>query len=186
MRQYYYMIASLPLLKSDSPPPFDIEDLFYSCRGNIKDSDLTLLETVSLEPGDSAGNEMLERWYDWETSLRNELVRLRSQRKAADSDKYLREGDVFPGVPEVAREAFTQESPLSAEEILNRARWAKLEELEVGHYFDMVKLMVYTLKLQLLQRQSRFTKELGQEKFGAVYDQIHEDIQNAEKFGELS
>jgi len=186
VRQYYYVVASLPLLHSDSPPPLDLEELFYSCRGNIQESDLALLMTVSLQPGDPADNAFLKEWYTWESSLRNELVRLRSQKKGVDAEHHLREGDVFPGIPETAREAFTQDSPLVAEELLNRARWSKLEELEVGHYFDMVKLMAYSLKLQLLQRQSRFTTELGKEKFGAVYDQIHEDIQNAEKFGELS
>jgi len=180
VRQYYYMIASLPLLQIDSPPPFSIEDLYYSCRGNIDDSDLFLLKSLSLEPGIAGGNAFLEQWYGWETALRNELVRLRSQKKGMDSEKHLREGDVFPGIPEIAREAFTQDSPLAGEETLNRARWMKLDELEVGHYFDMVKLMVYALKLQLLQRQGSFTEKLGKERFEALYDQIHQEIRNAE------
>jgi len=180
VRQYYYTIASLPLLKSDSIPPLDIDDLYYTCRGNIHDSDFSLLKTISLEPGDAGRVDFLQKWYGWETSLRNELVRLRSQKRNTDTEKHLREGDVYPGLSDLAREAFSQDSPLTAEEILNRARWSKLEELEVGHYFDMVKLMVYALKLQLLQRQNRFTDKLGREKFDAVYEQIHEDIQNAE------
>lgn len=180
MRQYYYVIATLPLLSFEDSPPFEMEDLYYSCRDNIREDDLELIQSVSLEPRDDRGFEVLRQWYIWEGSLRNELVKLRSQKLGEESDRYLREGEIVPGIPETAREAFSQESPLEGENLLDRARWQKLEELEVGHYFDLAKLVVYTLKLQLLKRRSFFREELGGEMFAATYGHIREDIQNAE------
>ncbi|MCF7913892.1 MAG: DUF2764 domain-containing protein [Spirochaetaceae bacterium] len=179
MRQYYYVIATLPLLQFEDKPPLTLDELYYSCRGNIDADDLALLETVSLEPGAAQGNELLEKWYTWETSLRNELVKLRSQKIGVESEKYRREGEVIPGIPETAREAANQDSPLAGEQILNKARWTFLEELEVGHYFDLVKLMLYALKLQLLHRRSKFTTEQGREKFEQIYQHVRKDIESA-------
>ncbi len=179
MRQYYYVIATLPLLQPDDKPPLTLDELYYSCRGNINDDDLNLLKTASLEPSHDYGTEILKKWYTWETSLRNELVKLRSQKRGVESEKYKREGDVIPGIAETAREAVNQDSPLAGEELLNKARWTFLDELEVGHYFDTAKLLVYALKLQLLHRRSKFTTEQGKEKFEHIYQHIREDIESA-------
>jgi hypothetical protein len=173
------VIATLPLLQHDDKPPLTLEELYYACRGNISDEDLGLLQTVSLEPSRTYGNELLEKWYTWETSLRNELLKIRSQKLGTEAEKYRREGDVIPGIAETAREAANQDSPLSGEELLNKARWTFLEELESGHYFDLFKLMIYALKLQLLHRRSKFTAEQGRENFDQIYQHIREDIESA-------
>lgn len=179
MRQYYYVIATLPLLQYDDKPPLTLEELYYACRGNISNEDLELLQTVSLGPSRTYGNELLEKWYTWETSLRNELLKIRCQKLGIESEKYRREGQVVPGIAETAREAANQDSPLSGEELLNKARWTFLEELESGHYFDLFKLMIYALKLQLLHRRSKFTAEQGRENFDQIYQHIREDIESA-------
>ncbi|HDQ13827.1 MAG TPA: DUF2764 family protein, partial [Sediminispirochaeta sp.] len=174
MRQYYYMIASLPLLEYNSPPPLDLEQLYYSCKNNIQQDDLDLISDIRLHmPEETASKEpTLRKWLDWERSLRNELVRLRGQKQGVESERYLREGEFVPDTVLSAREAFSQDSPLEGEEVLNRARWNKLEELEVGHHFDLVKLLVYVLKLHLLLRRSHFTTEKGREKFEEIYAHI--------------
>jgi len=179
VRQYYYVIATLPLLQYEDKPPLTLDDLYYSCRGNIQSEDLELLKTASLEPTTTCNDETLEKWYTWETSLRNELVKLRSQKLGVESEKYKRSGDVVPGISDTAREAVNQDSPLAGEELLNKARWTFLDELEVGHYFDTAKLLVYALKLQLLHRRSTFTTDQGRERFEHIYQHIRKDIESA-------
>ena len=36
--------------------------------------------------------------------------------------------------------------------MLDQARWAKLDELSFGHYFDLEALIIYAYKLRLLER----------------------------------
>jgi hypothetical protein len=72
----------------------------------------------------------------------------------------------------VARDAFAQDSPLQAEDILNRGRWMYLDELEAGHYFDIDRILVYALRLQLLARKSLFDAEMGRQMFDKVYSEI--------------
>ena len=80
------------------------------------------------------------------------------------------------GTAEIAREAAAQESPLAAEELLNRARWSFLDDLEVGCFFTIEKLIIYYLRLQILERKSLFNKEAGTERYKSIYQSITKEI----------
>ena len=77
---------------------------------------------------------------------------------------------------EAAREAYNHESPLSGEDILNRARWFHLDELEVGHFFDLDRVIIYYVKLQILARRRVFTRAAeGERQFAAINERIMND-----------
>jgi hypothetical protein len=179
VRRYYYTLATLPFLQYEDKAPFSTEEFIAACRGNISQEDLQLLQTVRLEPADPQGQPFLAEWYGWEQALRNELVKLRAGRLGLEVGEYLREGEYHTGVFDIAREAFNQESPLDAETVLNRARWRKIEEMEVGRFFELANLIAFSLKLQLLLRKDHFTREQGTEKFDQIYQSIRQDIQSA-------
>jgi hypothetical protein len=179
VRRYYYTLATLPFLQYEDKAPFSTQELYEACRGNIAEEDLALLEQVRLEPADSLGNPFLAEWYGWELALRNELVKLRAGRLGLDVNEHLRPGEFFTGVFDIAREAFGQDSPLDGEAVLNRARWRKIEEMEVGRFFELANLIAFSLKLQILLRKDQFTREQGREKFDQIYQRIREDIQSA-------
>lgn len=187
MRRYYYTLAGLPMLFFDQTFPLTFDELLYMCRGNIAEEDLLLLEAVSLEPKTAGPQEVrstfaceaLDRWYSWEGALRNELVHLRASKLGWEAERYRREGELETGVLSAAKNAAAQDSPSAAEELLDRARWNFLDELETGKFFELTNLVVYTLKLKILQRRGNFTREKGEEKFGEIYAQIKEDIQSA-------
>ncbi len=187
MRRYYYTLAGLPMLFFDQAPPFSFDELLYMCRGNIADDDISLLEGLSLEPKNADQEEAqpeesceaLERWYTWERALRNELVNLRAANLAWEAERHRRAGEFETGVLSAAKNAAAQDSPLAAEELLDKARWNFLEELETGKFFELTNLIVYSLKLKILLRRSTFTRENGEEKYGEIYAKIKEDIQSA-------
>jgi len=179
VRRYYYTLATLPFLQYEDKAPFSMEEFFAACRENIPAEDLELLERVRLEPADPMGHPFLAEWYGWERALRNELVKLRAGKLGLEVNEYLRSGDYYIGVFDIAREAFSQDSPLDGEAVLNRARWGKIEEMEVGHFFELANLIAFALKLQLLLRKDQFTQEQGREKFDQIYRRIREDIQSA-------
>ena len=56
-------------------------------------------------------------------------------------------------------------NPLDIERQLIILRWRYLEEQDAGHHFDINFLVIYFLKLQLLQRLFIFDKEKGRERF---------------------
>jgi hypothetical protein len=70
-----------------------------------------------------------------------------------------------------------EQGPKQAEELLDRFRWRILDDLEVGHYFDLKKLMVYYLKAQILWRRDLFDRERGMEILRRTYEAITEPLE---------
>jgi hypothetical protein len=109
---------------------------------------------------------------------------LRGKKKGVEAEAYLVDSPWITTAQQLAREAFGQESPLQAEELLNRARWSYLDELEVGHYFDIEKILVYALRLQILARKALFEEDKGVEMFQKVYAEVTSPIYDTSSVGE--
>lgn len=174
MAQYYYLVASLPLLFYDSESIPSREDFLVTCRQHISPRHYHLLVSTSTSRlrATAPSCRTLDLWRHWEISLRNELVRLRAKNLGREAQAFLVDSPGVLAPLTVAREAFAQESPLQAEDTLNRGRWSYLDELEVGHYFDIEKILVYALRLQILARKALFDKDRGREMFDKVYSEI--------------
>ncbi|UCF99024.1 MAG: DUF2764 family protein [Spirochaetaceae bacterium] len=174
MAQYYYLVASLPLLFYETERIPSRDEFLNTCRQHLSLKDYRLLASAStsvLEPT-TPSCRILERWRQWEIALRNELVRLRAKKRGDEAEAYIKDS---PGIIEaevIAREAFAQESPLQAEDTLNRARWEYLDDLEVGHYFDIETILIYALRLQVLERKVLFDPERGRDMFEKIYAEI--------------
>ena len=163
------------MLSYDMENPMSEEDFLDSYGQIITEKDFITLKNAKLVPvEDLQPNKTLEKWNSWERTLRNELVKMRANKKAQDGEKYLVDGEFETATLEIAREIFQASNPLDAELILNKARWDYLEELEVGHHFDIVGIIVYFLKLQILQRKLQINKEKGKTAFSEIYNIIHE------------
>ena len=89
--------------------------------------------------------------------MRNALVKLRAARKHQAVDKYLRpqKEEISPYAAHIALNAHKNPSLLEAEISLDDARWRFLDDLSFGHYFDRDFLIVYGLKLLILERWER-------------------------------
>ena len=155
------------MLFYDSDLPMSPSTFLEMCGAELTDDHYRLMENVSISALDDDTTpkpDALKAWLMWEGGLRNELAGLRAQTKGWDAEKHIREGSQAYGVAKTAREAGSA-SPLEGEDVLNRARWTFLDGLEVGHHFDIEKLVIYFLKLQILERKASLNKEKGTEKF---------------------
>jgi hypothetical protein len=123
---------------------------------------------------------VLQRWRRWEINLRNELVKIRAQKLGVDAYEFIVPSTFMMGTAELAAEASGMINPLEAERFIDRARWSYLEELEVGHYFDVERLVVYALKLQLLERIALHERERGQERFEQIFEKLKEQLNPGE------
>ena len=133
--------------------PLTFEKFLLICQELIPEKDFQILETITLSPEQNEGQPIIKQWREFDTSLRNELVRLRAARKRIDSARYLRaDGYSGPSLYHIALAAQRNPSPLEAEKLLDRERWNFLEELAFGHYFDLSFLIIYAYKLLILER----------------------------------
>ncbi len=160
---YYYLLSSLPLLRWGTRPAVADGDFLAQCEGQIPLAALAELRAVSLEPGGDhspAGTETA--WHAWDDYIRNLLVRARASHQHRDPAPMLRpEADVFPTERREVDELLANDNPLERERALDHLRWRRLDSLEAGHPFDFDRLVVYRLKLLLLDKWTRFDSETG-------------------------
>ncbi|MFC1675345.1 DUF2764 family protein [Candidatus Omnitrophota bacterium] len=155
---YTYLLSSLPMLHFGTKPPLSFDKFIRTCTGLIPQGELEMLKGLT-HAGASLYKERqptLKKWSAFEKTLRNELVKIRAQRKRVNPDKYLREEDYAePHTSRVAMNALKNPSIIEGENYLDQERWRALDELSAGHYFDPDALIVYALKLLILQRWER-------------------------------
>lgn len=147
---YTYLLASLPMLQFQGQTPFSFEEFLRRCDSLISEKDSALLRRASGPQGCEGvqASPVLKRWYSFECGLRNELAKIRAQKKGLDAHTYVRQdaaADSF--VMSIVRRALKATSPIEAEKMLDEARWHYLDELSLGHYFDQEVLFTYALKL---------------------------------------
>ena len=178
MSEYFYVVASLPLLRYDEQPPVTREYFLAACEGNIEPRHFVLVSQAGNEnlEDNNHGSPVLESWINREINLRNNLVELRARKKGTDPSTQMRDCPYVPGASQVAQEAYSLDSPLEAEELLGRGRWDFLDQLESGHYFDEEKLVLYSLKLQILERRARWQAERGEAVFRENVSKVKETI----------
>jgi Protein of unknown function (DUF2764) len=188
-RRFYFLIASLPHLAWEEAPRLNVGSFLQLCRDTVPARFCRWLESAELfqDRPRPAPVPLLQRWYDREHALRNELARRRALRLEVEENRDLREAPFDETAVRLAERVMNMESPWAAEEALDRARWAFLDELEVFHYFDFERLLVYGLKLRLWERRRTFDKEKGRDRFQAFLEEARQrslEVARAEKEGE--
>jgi hypothetical protein len=162
--------------------------------------DAALLDQVSLDPeprkaspGGPAYAEnappsscvFIDRWREWERTLRLNLAQARAQRLKREGGALV-EPPVHPAQAAAIalNAAAVEESPLEAELFLDRARWNAIEELRGIDYFSRDTVYAYLLKLLILERHSLFDTEAGFAEYKSLYASILERAQGVSPVGE--
>ena len=146
------------MLHFGAPPPISFEKFLKACEGLLDENDMEIIKAsgITAAYGREAVHPLLAEYRAFDTALRNELVKIRASRKKVDPSPYLREdGHSEPAIAHIAMNAYKNTSILEAERMLDRERWQTLDDLAMGHYFDIEFLIVYAHKLLILERWER-------------------------------
>lgn len=146
------------MLQFGAKPPFSFEKFIGMCRTLIPDEDIDIIGSITLDGayGHRGGQATLRKWRSFDTALRNELVRIRASRKRIDPSLYLRgDGESDVSINHIAINAVRNPSILEGERMLDQARWHALDEFSITHYFDIDILIIYALKLLMLEKWER-------------------------------
>lgn len=190
MSQYYYQVSALPTVSLDSEQFPSQETFFEMCSDWMGPSDLELIQNTRLNPAamdSEPKNGLLNRWFIFESELRNESARVRGQKLKKDPTQFLRTDEsgvyfaAYGASSDGIKSAVQETSPLQGEKLLNQIRWAFLDEQSVGHIFDLEALQIYYLKLQILTRISNFKQKLGEERFQVQYQTLSAKIAEADQ-----
>jgi hypothetical protein len=150
---------------------------------------MALLDLCTLDPdappgGDAskpAASDFINKWRDWERSLRLNLARYRVQRLKREGGQSVDPPDYPADAAAAAKAAAAIDSPLEAEIFLDKARWDAIEFFQGIDYFSRNTIFAYLLKLRLLERRALFKVEEGFSEYKGLYTSIIEDSEEASK-----
>ena len=159
---YVYLVVSLPYLELAGAPPGTSEELLFSCGGVLRqDHWEDLRAIVGGAPRDVRSPEA-RRLVDAETQLRNALARIRAQRAGVEYEARAHPHAGYDTrVEEVAARALAVEDPLERELVLDRHRWALLDEAASQAAFGVRAVFAYALKLRIVEKWSALSDAAG-------------------------
>ncbi|MBM3247825.1 MAG: DUF2764 family protein [Candidatus Omnitrophica bacterium] len=162
--EYYYLVASLPMLDFAMAPPTSYEDFLEHCEEQLSEKDKEIILRATIEPTQTTLDNCatLQKYREFDRQLRNELVVVRAAKKEKEKSDYIK-GEYYanPFMAHYVYVIFSQDSPQEAERMLERMRWEVIEDLKSGHYFDVDYLVAYALELQILERWGKIDKAKG-------------------------
>lgn len=189
MAQYYYAVATLPTLALEETSYLSIESFCEFMKEQLTAEDYGYLSRASLDPPAEFGDmpKAYVSFARFVLALRNALSKERAGELGWELEEHLRlddRGETGMTEPEAmvrAREALNAENPFRAEEAIIRAQWALLDELEVGRFFNVEKIIIYYLRLQLCERFGDMTIERGVDRYDEQYARIANQFQGIER-----
>ncbi len=159
---YYYLVASLPMLTLGRESPLGLPAFRDLCAEHLTVPDLAVLDDLLATGGTGTADSFVSAWRERETRLRNSIVRARAARRGLDPDPHVRPEmgfDVY--TRKVVDDAFARSSPADREMDLDHFRWSVLEELAGHDMFALPAVLAYALKLRLVERWSRMDAAAG-------------------------
>ena len=170
MASYYYLISSLPELRSDGDMPLTYEEFLHLCQSNVSDDTYKLLEDLTLN---SKEGPLVDDWANFYGMLTKELNYQRSMNLGKTySSAYDKDGLIA----QVVTSALSAKNPLEAERILLEYEFENLDSLVGLHMFDDHVLFGYAIKLKLLERLTSFEEDKGKAEFQTLFDGIQQRV----------
>ncbi|MDR1574930.1 MAG: DUF2764 domain-containing protein [Treponema sp.] len=193
MGSYYYLASQLPYLIYGQAPPMSSAAFRDLAKPLLSGHDSALLDLVNLDPqpqkaGDespsyadavpASGSDFIDRWREWERSLRLNVARHRSIKTKREGAAPV-EPPIYPADAAAAavKAVVATESPLEAEILIDKARWNAIEYLQGIDYFDRSAIYAYLLKLMILERRASFKTEEGFAEYKSLYASILDRVQ---------
>ena len=163
--KYYYLVSSLAYLEFEKLPPITKSEFLNECKkwlgaNEFKKLTCISINNIEIHPEDP---EVIKDWKAFDRALREDLGEIRKMRKKSVHEK----------IPSELMGVFDEPTPLLMERKLEKMRWDFIEEKEFGYHFDMNTLILYFLKLQILERLARFDEKKGRARFESLSEVMH-------------
>lgn len=164
--KYYYLVASLPFLRFGEAPPLPKRRFLTECEKWLTAKDLETLYLADFTREQTPGGEgVLKEWKKFDLELKQKLADVRKARQTGETYK----------TPELLKDVMEQKTPLLMEEEIAKIRWDFLEEKSARYFFDTNAVILYFLRMQIMERLARFNKDEGEKIFyklcGVEYEQ---------------
>jgi len=176
MGDYTYLVASLPALSLDAPPPFTPEDFRFRCQGVLSDGDLAELDLLLAGRAAEGATAFARAWAGGDAQIRNTVARARAAKRGVEPRPFLHD---HPGyavwLDKETTDALAKASPLERETGIDGARWKYVDELAQAEPFGLPAVLAFAVKLMLAARRASFEETAGRERLEQLVSQLEEN-----------
>ncbi|WP_430815474.1 DUF2764 family protein [Carboxylicivirga sp. RSCT41] len=158
MSNLVYLMCSLPSLKFGQVPPITMEEFTDDAKSQLSAKHFKKLEPVDIyQATDSEGKVSLKSIAVMLDEMKEDMAELRAAKAQRRT-------------PSLGRLPITvvHANPLEREKLIMRWQWEELDTIVAGESFTLTEVMVYKLRLQILNRLNSFDKERGSEVLASV------------------
>ena len=168
---HYFLIASLPLLEIGEAAPMTVAEFDEILKENLSENAQKKIFSYEGKKDYPDTCPVYRQMALFENYLRTCIARKRAERagiqfETADPEEYYGEVDYS------LAHAASCNNPLEREYMIDRLRWARLDELALEHDFDFDALCIYRTKLVIVNKYADFRTETGTLNFTAALDKI--------------
>ena len=174
MAEYYYFASTLPMLVMGRETPISYEDFMTAAERQLSKRDYQSLRSLSFQSSEAPSTRIAKEWKEYRDRIESLIVSERASLlgfegygEGESADKALRDR---------IHSIVTELDPLEAEKAVLSLYFDFLSSREGGSPFSTEALMIYALKLQLMERAAAFSEEKGQAEFDRLYKAIETDI----------
>ncbi|MFA5468464.1 MAG: hypothetical protein WC224_05345 [Sphaerochaetaceae bacterium] len=176
MAAYYYLIASLPMLKFNETPLINQTTFLKACHQELHPKDYALVASLfSAEV--STKHPYLKEWQAFNAEVTATLAEGRAQRL----NFIYTPQKIYPrnlNLERSLKEILQHTSPLEAELMLMRLYWEKATQLSRMKIFTVEVLFTYAIHLKILERKALFTTEEGNREFNKLFSDLQTIIKS--------
>lgn len=188
MRNYEYILASVPVIKSDTRSGLDFESVLAEIRENLDGSDLEMFETLADgftgEKLDSdfylkalkSPNPFIRSYFSFDLDVRNAKVEFINKSLGRpkgtdilvldeDSERYFEDRDRVD-------EILARKDLIERERGLDDLMWENIDSMTGLEVFTLEAILAYTAKLQIVTRWLKLDPDTGKELFEKLVNEI--------------
>ncbi len=176
MASYYYLVATLPMLRYEDSCPFSCDEFLQLCKSNVNKKDYKIIAEALSD--NNASHSFVKKWYQFNTNVKKELAEQRSKKLNINSEKYKNTNDKEYRIVEGVRAALAAKNAYEGELLLMKLYWKYLDEESTNHVFDLEGLLAFAIKLKLLERKSRFDVVEGNNEFKSLLNNLQSTMKS--------
>ena len=158
---YYSLISSLPIINLDSCESISEEEFLNFCFCHLNDDEMSII-TDLLNNKKISDNDFINKYYNFETQIKNSISKIRCQKYNIDSKSLINQHNEYSGsIEESLNKAYSLDNPLLVEIEIDRIFFNALDDLVGNNYFSFSKIISYALQLKIVLRWKKMNDDDG-------------------------
>lgn len=175
MAEHYYLISSLPMLSLDKGLPFSYAEFMDICRDHLGKAEYAELESAVLEASGDPRSPLMRKWKAYLGKVASVLKAQRAKKLGWNGGDVVALGN-DPVLSERIQRAVDVMNPLEGEKEILAVYFDFLQSNSSLSPFSMDNLLLYALKLQILERLGSFDQEKGRKEFRRLFSDLQKDF----------